>query len=365
MLARDVMSTPVIAVGTATPVEQAAEVLVFHGFTAAPVLDEDDRLVGIVTEADLLKGRVPPDRRRAAGRATFPRSGRTFTVAEVMTSPVESLTPGADLADAARMMIDERIRAFPIVDGERVVGIITRRDLLRTVMNVDHPAASPNRTPLEPGIGPDLTVTMQERRADACSVCSPGTTPHPQVPAALPIAARSVGMCVLTSLALLMGRRVHLPRGRVGTVLQFADGTTGRVYRETVVDRKPPLHPCVLVVRFRLRLVGGWGHRLFRWESLLNTPLFVGFPGFGSKLWVAHDETGFYRGVYEWDGPGEAEFYARALWRVLALVSTAGSIGYQVVSDARRDDLLAPESALCNATREVHAQPWATVVAVT
>ena len=57
--------------------------------------------------------------------------------------------------------------------------------------------------------------------------------------------------------------------------------------------------------------------------------------------------------------------YARALWRVLALVSTAGSIGHQVVSDARRDDLLAPESALCKATREVHAQPWATVVAVT
>jgi hypothetical protein len=266
------------------------------------------------------------------------------------------------------MMIDEGIRAFPIVDGESVVGMITRRDLLRTATIVDHPAASTNRTSLEPGTGPDLTVltvTMQERRADDSSLASPGATPHPQVPAALPIAARGVGICVLTSLALLAGRRVHLPRGRVGTVLHFADGTTGRVYRETVVDRTPPLHPCVLVVRFRLRLVRGWGHTLFRWESLLNTPLFVGFPGFGSKLWVAHDETGVYRGVYEWDGPGEAEFYARALWRVLALVSTAGSIGYQVVPEARRDDLLAPESAPGSATREVHAQPWATVVAVT
>src|SRR5688572_5354701 len=57
--------------------------------------------------------------------------------------------------------------------------------------------------------------------------------------------------------------------------------------------------------------VRGWGHALFRWESLLNTPLFVGFAGFVSKLWLAHDEDGVYRGFYEWDGPARAEYYAR------------------------------------------------------
>jgi hypothetical protein len=95
------------------------------------------------------------------------------------------------------------------------------------------------------------------------------------------------------------------------------------------------------VVTFRLRLVRGPGHALFRRESLLNTPLFVGFPGFTSKLWLAHDERDRYRGVYEWDGPQQAEHYARSLWRVLALVSVPGSIRYAVVPGLRRDDVIA------------------------
>jgi hypothetical protein len=89
-----------------------------------------------------------------------------------------------------------------------------------------------------------------------------------------------------------------------------------------------------------LRYVRGFGHRLFRWESILNTPLFVGFPGFVSKLWLANDGSGLYRGLYEWDGAAAAENYARSLWRVLELVSEPDSIGYRVISGRRRDDLV-------------------------
>jgi hypothetical protein len=86
--------------------------------------------------------------------------------------------------------------------------------------------------------------------------------------------------------------------------------------------------------------VRGRGHDLFRRESLLNTPLFVGFPGFVSKLWMANDEHGVYRGLYQWDGAQQAEYYARALWRVLALVSVPGSIRYRVLPELLRDDVL-------------------------
>ena len=98
------------------------------------------------------------------------------------------------------------------------------------------------------------------------------------------------------------------------------------------------------MVRFRLRWVRGRGHALFRAESLLNTPLFVGFPGFVAKWWLAADEHGVYRGLYEWDGPQRAEAYARALWRVLAVVCVPGSIAYTVLPGRHRDDLLAPRS---------------------
>jgi hypothetical protein len=147
--------------------------------------------------------------------------------------------------------------------------------------------------------------------------------------------------CVVNTARLLRRHRVHLPAGRVGRRLRFADGTSARVYRETVVAPGAAQDPCALVVEFRLRAVRGRWHALFRWESLLNTPLFVGFPGFVSKLWVAHDEHGFYRGVYQWDGAAAAQAYAQALWRVLALVSEPASIRYRVLPGMRRDDLVA------------------------
>jgi hypothetical protein len=137
--------------------------------------------------------------------------------------------------------------------------------------------------------------------------------------------------------------------------LRFADGTSARVYRETVVGRDAARDPCVLVVGFRLRAVRGWGHAVFRWESLLNTPLFAGFPGLVSKLWLAGDGRGRYRGLYEWDDPQRAEAYARALWRVLALVSVPGSIHYVVLPGLRRDELLARPQALAGAAADASA----------
>ncbi|MCK8437242.1 hypothetical protein G3I77_30860 [Streptomyces sp. D2-8] len=162
-----------------------------------------------------------------------------------------------------------------------------------------------------------------------------------QGPLAPGVAWRSVAACFLSTFGLLAGRRVRLPRERQGTRLHFADGTSARVYRETRLGSGLAKDPCTLVVTFRLRLVRGPAHALFRAESLLNTPLFVGFPGFTSKLWLAHDERDRYRGVYEWDGPERAEHYARSLWRVLALVSVPGSIRYTVLPGLRRDDVLA------------------------
>jgi hypothetical protein len=145
--------------------------------------------------------------------------------------------------------------------------------------------------------------------------------------------------------------------------LHFADGTSARVYRETVVDRGPGKDPCILVVEFRLRFVRGWGHAIFRWESLLNTPLFAGFPGFVSKLWLAHDQHDVYRGVYEWDMPDRAEFYASCLWRVLALGCVPGSIHYRVVPGLRRDDVLRDPHLLDGTATDEPTAWWRPVVA--
>jgi len=175
-------------------------------------------------------------------------------------------------------------------------------------------------------------------------------------------ALRDVTRCFVASLAMLARGRIHWPRGNVGRMIRFADGTEGRVYRETTVDESPS-QPCFLAVSFRLRGVRGRGHTLFRWESLLNTPLFVGFPGFVSKLWLAHDGRGVYRGLYEWDGAERAEHYARSLWRVLELVSEPGSIDFRVVPGLRRDEVLVKPDLLAEHTTADDADWWRVVPA--
>ena len=160
-------------------------------------------------------------------------------------------------------------------------------------------------------------------------------------PLAYRAALRAVTRCSASTARLLWRRRLRLPPRQVGTRLRFADGTSARVYRETVVDRDATRTRACWSSSSGCGPCAASGHAVFRWESLLNTPLFAGFPGFVSKLWLADDEHGRYRGLYEWDGPRLAESYARALWRVLALVSVPGSIHYVVLPGLRRDELLA------------------------
>ncbi|MGH7870002.1 MAG: hypothetical protein ACREP9_20790 [Candidatus Dormibacteraceae bacterium] len=160
-------------------------------------------------------------------------------------------------------------------------------------------------------------------------------------PLSLLDALKALGLCILRTSRLLIQRRIHQPRNYVGVLVPFADGTTSSVYRETIVDRPASDTPVVLLVRFRLRWIHSQRtHAVFRWESELNTVLFVGFPGFVSKLWLRHDEHGYYRGIYEWDGEQHAGAYVRALWWALALVSEPKSIRYAIVPELHRDEFL-------------------------
>jgi hypothetical protein len=142
--------------------------------------------------------------------------------------------------------------------------------------------------------------------------------------------------------ALLKRGELRLPARFVGRQLSFADGTTSRIYRETVVQSAQVLRPTLLVVCFQLRLLrrSRVMHALFRLESIANTPLFAGFDGFRSKLWATDLRTGIYRGVYEWDDAGMAEAYVTTLARLLRPICIPGSVRYHIEPGIRRDDFL-------------------------
>lgn len=136
--------------------------------------------------------------------------------------------------------------------------------------------------------------------------------------------------------------RLRSPQTRLGSRLHFADGTTSFVFRETALRETGTADPAVLVVRFRLWALGRSPllHAFFRRECILHTPLFAGFPGFRSKLWASDTATGVYRGVYQWDGAGQAADYAATLARLLTPFSIRGSVSYHVIPGLLRDDAL-------------------------
>lgn len=188
-----------------------------------------------------------------------------------------------------------------------------------------------------PGVRPGNDAHVQVRRVDRREPAGP----LPRL-----MAYRNVLDCVCRTVALLLRRRTHLRRDLVGRRMHFADGTSAEVFRETTADAVGDGDPCLLFVTFRLRLLRGRWHKLFLWECILNTPLFVGFPGFTSKLWLNVDERDRYRGFYEWSDPQSAGRYARSLWRVLDLVCTRDSIDYAIVPGLRRAEVLDDPSLL-------------------
>jgi CBS domain-containing protein len=133
---RDVMSSPVVTVPPDMRVKEVADLLVRHGISAVPVV-EDGELVGIISEADLVPLELAPDpRAHLLPPADLP--GHLPKVAgEAMTREVVALPEDADLAEAGRLMLERRIRSIPVVRGRQVVGIVARRDLLAVLARSD------------------------------------------------------------------------------------------------------------------------------------------------------------------------------------------------------------------------------------
>jgi len=136
MQARQIMTSPVLTVRPDITVREAATLLLENRITAAPVLDAGGELIGIVSESDLVADRFGHDPRNQV-RPVQDEPPGPLAVGEVMTAPAIALGPSADAADLAQAMLDADVRSIPIVEGATVIGIVSRRDLLRTLVRDD------------------------------------------------------------------------------------------------------------------------------------------------------------------------------------------------------------------------------------
>ncbi|MEU6864445.1 CBS domain-containing protein [Streptomyces sp. NPDC046876] len=130
----DLMTDEVVSVAPGTACKDVAELLAEHDISGVPVLDDEDRVAGVVSQTD-----VPA---RAAPHPAAPRGDAAptppTTAGEIMSCPAVTVRAEATAADAARLMTRRGVGRLPVVDEEdRLVGIVTRRDLLRMFLRPD------------------------------------------------------------------------------------------------------------------------------------------------------------------------------------------------------------------------------------
>ncbi|HTU74083.1 MAG TPA: CBS domain-containing protein [Trebonia sp.] len=137
---RDVMTTAVVTVDRVTPYKEVARLMADNGVSGFPVLDPEDHVVGVVTEANLLaeEEKRAWERMAIPGHGLRPQQQWALTAGELMSSPAITIRPDATIASAARAMNENRVRRLPVVGSDgRLLGIVSRRDLLRVFLRPD------------------------------------------------------------------------------------------------------------------------------------------------------------------------------------------------------------------------------------
>lgn len=144
--ARDIMTTEVITIGPEASVTEAARLMESHRISGLPVMDQDGRLLGVITQSDLLQQardlELPPAINLLdlhlflVTQANFQRRLEKMlgsTVKDVMTPNPITISPETPVKEVAAIMDRKKVHTFPVVEGGKLVGIIGKIDLIRAL----------------------------------------------------------------------------------------------------------------------------------------------------------------------------------------------------------------------------------------
>ena len=148
MRAREMMSTPVVTIQPEAPLKELADLMIAHGVSGVPVVDRSGTLLGVVSESDVmerLEGAAEEEQEAGLPRLLTAladvmggtRKIQARTVADLMTTRVVSADPEATVQQLVHLMMTYDINRIPIVETGRLVGIVTRADILRTLVRPD------------------------------------------------------------------------------------------------------------------------------------------------------------------------------------------------------------------------------------
>ncbi len=128
---RDLMTRDPKTLGRNDQLPLADDLMKQERIRHLPVLDDDGELVGIVSQRDMFRGALA--HALGYGETAQRRMLGLLVVKEVMTTRVVTVGPGAPIADAARTMVDRKIGCLPVVEGGRLVGILTESDFVEVL----------------------------------------------------------------------------------------------------------------------------------------------------------------------------------------------------------------------------------------
>ncbi len=146
MQAAAIMSKPVVGIDPSASIAEAAAMMLFKRISGLPVIRGDGTLVGIVSEGDFLRrGELGTECKRSRWLELLVSPGKAADeyvhangrrIEEVMSQDVVTASPTASLAEVVDLMARHHVKRIPVIDGGKVVGIITRSDLLRALLAV-------------------------------------------------------------------------------------------------------------------------------------------------------------------------------------------------------------------------------------
>lgn len=146
--ARDIMTKEVVSVAPATEITRAARLLLSHHINGLPVVDSNQKLVGILCQSDLigqqkrlslpsfftfLDGFIPLSSMKEIEKEIEKVSATT--VGQVMTPDPVTVEPDTDIHELASFMVEKNFHTLPVVDGGKLVGIVGKEDVLKTIVS--------------------------------------------------------------------------------------------------------------------------------------------------------------------------------------------------------------------------------------
>jgi CBS domain-containing protein len=137
MLVREVMSHPPVTVNDTATIKAAIGMFERHNVSAMPVIDHSGHLIGVVSEADVIREIVLPDERVHESPVHLAAAPVQVLVADVMTTHPVTVPAEADLAVAAELMTSTAVKSLPVLDGTRLVGVVSRHDIIRLLARSD------------------------------------------------------------------------------------------------------------------------------------------------------------------------------------------------------------------------------------